>query len=753
MLIVLIVAAFAALSVVRWTAAVLAFPLFAAALLFAALKPPVDYDALTQLKGCVPTPPQGETSVPRSLAGLWEYRTGLWSRWRPVNVPSDLAGAFGLSWKARTHLFRRRVELGGAATGKRLFLVFEGVGGRFRVFVNGKPVGGTRAGFSPVEVEITDAAGAASGFTVLVAVTDAHRGNSPLAPGRNGVVIAKGLFRDVRLEARPLVFIKKIHVNADDPANIEAVLILDGSTDEPTAVTAAAVLSTGAEKEIGSVILPPFINGTRCRFSVPKSEIPPWTPGNPALHRLVARAASGEIRHARETTFGWKDAAWESDGLRIGGKTVKLVGVKTMEFLPPYGASAPQWALGRDIRPLREAGFNFLWTEKLPPSEGFLDACDREGMFVACEIPSESAPLDTEELKRHPSFLFTVRTGGRGNVRGDETVPVRLIAGDVAPGMTRPEEVFSVTGGGAGEESSRGARRKKAPPRAGAGNGKPELIVLDYADYSLGAHSRRMRDARRAGFDYEFLPMLMKSGAAGAVLGSLTFAGFRIGIFTETRRPTLSFEVIRQFLIHGTSAAVPPEPAPHETPLALCAVISFIAAAAAIAANPFLGRIFDYPHALLSFTSSYESLGLRFAAAAGVAFALCARLRARPLSTRNLFSFLPLFLSRSLFRNWGVRFAAFLAGFLYLWFAAGFLLSVLTSTPLSSVLTRTAHVSIVEVLTLLLLVPGASAPLVLSGAALTEGVYLLNFAPPAPAAAYAAALFAPAVILFMFHKR
>ncbi|HMF52905.1 MAG TPA: glycoside hydrolase family 2 TIM barrel-domain containing protein, partial [Edaphobacter sp.] len=71
----------------------------------------------------------------------------------------------------------------------------------------------------------------------------------------------------------------------------------------------------------------------------------------------------------------------------INGQAVKLKGIDRHDEYPDVGrATRPQDWL-KDIEMMKAANINFIRNSHYPPAEGFLDLCDKMGMYVEDEVP------------------------------------------------------------------------------------------------------------------------------------------------------------------------------------------------------------------------------------------------------------------------------------------------------------------------------------------------------------------------------
>jgi beta-galactosidase len=112
-----------------------------------------------------------------------------------------------------------------------------------------------------------------------------------------------------------------------------------------------------------------------------------WTPETPHLYhaQLVVRKGRRTVDAVR-TGFGVRSLKFSPEnGFQLNGKTVKLNGGCVHHDNGCLGAAAFDRAEERKAELLKAAGFNAVRTAHNPPSEAFLDACDRLGLMVIDE--------------------------------------------------------------------------------------------------------------------------------------------------------------------------------------------------------------------------------------------------------------------------------------------------------------------------------------------------------------------------------
>lgn len=112
-----------------------------------------------------------------------------------------------------------------------------------------------------------------------------------------------------------------------------------------------------------------------------------WSPDSPYLYRAIVEIVNGNnIVDYDETSFGVRSINITADkGFLLNGKPIKLRGGCIHHDNGPLGAATIDRAEERRVELLKKSGYNAVRTSHNPPSQQFLDACDRLGIIVIDE--------------------------------------------------------------------------------------------------------------------------------------------------------------------------------------------------------------------------------------------------------------------------------------------------------------------------------------------------------------------------------
>ncbi|MFD0672440.1 glycoside hydrolase family 2 TIM barrel-domain containing protein [Cohnella sp. GCM10027633] len=299
----------------------------------------------------------------------------------PAHRPSNGYLPQGVCW------YRRSFRPDGSA--ETTLLQFEGVYMDATVWVNGSKAGRHVYGYTGFELDI-----------------------SPyLIPGEDNVVAVRadsttslcrwysgsGIYRNVWLSEGPGARLEtggtyvRTGIRADGSAagDVRNVVLNGGATTVRYRLETAIVDSDGRAEAFATTsgaIGPGETATVSQTFELRTPRM--WSVDEPNLY--VARTTlhiDGEVADSRDATFGVRDAVFDPDeGFKLNGKRLKLKGVCLHHDAGCLGAAAQRRSYERQLRGLKAIGCNAIRTAHNPPSEAFLDLCDRMGFLVIDEF-------------------------------------------------------------------------------------------------------------------------------------------------------------------------------------------------------------------------------------------------------------------------------------------------------------------------------------------------------------------------------
>ena len=257
------------------------------------------------------------------------------------------------------YMYEKQFAIAEEDIGKSIVLHFEGVYQNCRVTVNGNEAGSHRYGYTPFDVDISDAVHSGEN-TVCVHVDNALEPNCRWYSG-------SGIYRPVQLLIRDREHISAVH--------IETVSINPARRKVEAAAAAPEDIIVEIYDEDQIVA-----SGEPGIIEVPDAKL--WSDETPHLYTCVVKTDKDE----RRLKFGIRSLEWDAkNGLRVNGQRVLLRGGCIHHDHGVLGACEFYDAEKRRISILKECGFNAVRIAHHPASQITLDVCDEVGMYVMNE--------------------------------------------------------------------------------------------------------------------------------------------------------------------------------------------------------------------------------------------------------------------------------------------------------------------------------------------------------------------------------
>lgn len=272
---------------------------------------------------------------------------------------------------------------------KTVILKFEGVYMNAMVYINGELAGKNMFGYSTFYVPLNDFLRYGEENEIRVQVRNGAMTNSRWYSGG-------GIYRDVYLLVSDVTHLVPEGIQIKTAEADEIVAVLDIATEVKTRKYAPSrvVLETVIRDAEGNEVAKersPFVlfeqeeRVIKQRVTVDNPER--WSDENPSLYTCESNLyVDGELADEAETSFGIRTLQVDAKrGLRVNGETVKLRGACIHHDSGLLGAATYEDAQFRQIKLLKEAGFNAVRMSHHPMAPAMLRACDRLGMFVMDE--------------------------------------------------------------------------------------------------------------------------------------------------------------------------------------------------------------------------------------------------------------------------------------------------------------------------------------------------------------------------------
>lgn len=391
------------------------------------------------------------------LDGSWELIEDTEREFGPDRLPAGRPIRVPGCWEAETGLrgivtawYRKRIDVPIEWQGSRVVVVFGAVMYHATVFLDGLRLGEHEGGYTPFELDASEAIHWGSPTELVVRVVNPLDGlrtypatkadlaeadqltpefpASEIPHGKQSWYSSQsGIWQSVRLERRTRPSLGRLRVRVDLARS--AVWVgwrLEGESAAgtprrlgPAPSVEFTVLGPSGEVVGRASVEPDDAAGGEVRFEIEDPR--PWDIGQPNLYRVEARLVSdGKAIDAVEARFGLREITTMDGRIFLNGRAIYLIGALDQDLYPDTISSPPSRAMLDDqLERARELGMNLLRCHIKVPDPAYLDAADEAGMLVWCELPNWQtfsaaaatrgrATLEAmvETLGNHPSIII-----------------------------------------------------------------------------------------------------------------------------------------------------------------------------------------------------------------------------------------------------------------------------------------------------------------------------------------------------------
>jgi beta-galactosidase len=327
------------------------------------------------------------------------------SEWRKIDLPHDwsiedlpgtqspfhpdaitrMSGGYttgGPGW------YRKTFYVAPEQKDKRVFIQFDGIYMNADIWLNGDHIGNHPYGYTSFRYDVTG--NVKSGQDNVIAVEVKNEGlNSRWYSG-------SGIYRHVWINMLSPIYIEPwgLFITTPEVSSSFATVIVKTTINNTTAEAADVRLITRIINPNGVEVFKnemqqQFNSGTGAeltqQFAIDSPEL--WSLESPVLYTADSEVFSNDIPvDHTETGFGIRSVSFDAgNGLLLNGKAIELKGGCMHHDNGILGSAAIDRAEERKVELLKANGFNAVRCSHNPPSEKFLEACDRLGMLVIDE--------------------------------------------------------------------------------------------------------------------------------------------------------------------------------------------------------------------------------------------------------------------------------------------------------------------------------------------------------------------------------
>jgi beta-galactosidase len=320
--------------------------------------------------------------------------------WRKLDLPHDWSiegkthpknatGGGGGFFPAGIGWYRKTFQVPEAWEAKKIAIYFEGVYMNSEVFINGKSLGVYPYGYSSFSYDLTPYLNFGKENVIAVKVDNSQQVNSRWYSG-------SGIYRHVWMMVTNSVHVAHWGAVISTPevsskkATVLVKTLVKNETSSAQNVVVKTLLWNKSSKNAGNgqvQIVIPANSEKEITQTISVSNPLLWTPETPNLYQAQIQILKDKkVLDDTKTKFGIRSIKFTPEnGFQLNGKTVKINGGCVHHDNGCLGSAAFDRAEERKIELLKAGGFNAVRTSHNPPSEAFLNACDKLGLLVMDE--------------------------------------------------------------------------------------------------------------------------------------------------------------------------------------------------------------------------------------------------------------------------------------------------------------------------------------------------------------------------------
>lgn len=354
-------------------------------------------------------------------------------------LPTEASGCINYQGEV---WYRKHFTPDAALKGKKLFLHFEAIMGKSKVFVNGKLLTEHFGGYLPVIADVTDVLDW-NGDNVIAVWAD-NSDDPSYPPGKAQDVLDYtyfgGIYRDCWLIAYNNVFITDPNYEnevaggglfvafgkvSDALAEVQLKIHVRNATKNPFSGRVEYMLLQPDGTEVARLsdkIQVKAGRATTVSDRMPVKQPMLWTPSTPTLYNLLVRVLDkeGNVIDGYRRRIGIRSIEFKGkDGFYLNGRPYgkPLIGANRHQDFAVVGNAVANSIHWRDAKKLKDVGMEIIRNAHCPQDPAFMDACDELGLFVIVNTPGWQFWNDA------PEFAQRVYSDIRNVVRRDRNHP------------------------------------------------------------------------------------------------------------------------------------------------------------------------------------------------------------------------------------------------------------------------------------------------------------------------------------------
>jgi hypothetical protein len=356
-----------------------------------------------------------------TLDGLWDFEfegptARLGGGGHTIRSPGIWQAQFPALRNAQgTGRYRRGVQIPPDWAGKRVILVMEGVFHESVILVDEVAVAVHGDGWTPIEVDLTDALDGKTSFALGVdaRVPDDRSGgrfSQSLTGKQDWYGVQGGIWKPARLEARDPVHLSEVAVRSAYGLAQGTVIVKGTLSRFARAVVRMTLFRAG--QAAAQHDLP--LRSAEFEASLDVASPDPWSPDRPQLYDLAVELVhDGRVVDRADRAIGFRRLEAKDGRLILNGQPFFMFGALDQDWHPEKECRPPNAEfLEQRFARAKAMGLNTLRCHVKIPDRLYFDLADRLGLIVWLDMPYMQflAPATREALRR--VFRTSVLTHG-----------------------------------------------------------------------------------------------------------------------------------------------------------------------------------------------------------------------------------------------------------------------------------------------------------------------------------------------------
>ena len=254
-------------------------------------------------------------------------------------------------------------------------------------------------GYTGFSVDISDALKVGRN---LIAIRVNNLWRPDIAPRAGEHVFSGGIYRNVRLVMKSSVHIDWYGTFVTTPdlgenqgtsssVKVETDVCNNSATDGIYRLLTQVLAPDG--KVLTSVETEKIVTARSNKKFLQETEVlmnpQLWNLSAPVLYKVASKLYQGQhLIDEDETNFGFRWFEWTADrGFFLNGQHLYFYGANVHQDQAGWGDAVTEAAMYRDVRMMKEAGFDLIRGSHYPHAPAFSKACDELGMLFWSEAP------------------------------------------------------------------------------------------------------------------------------------------------------------------------------------------------------------------------------------------------------------------------------------------------------------------------------------------------------------------------------